>query len=167
MLACPFHIPRYEWDETVPFMRKCAMCFQRQEEGLVPACVDACPNEALRFGDRNDLLTEAREIIASGRGLYMNRIWGEHEFGGTSILYISDIDLRAAGWPDAEAESIPHLTEPLIAKTPFIGVGVMSSLLGINWVIRRRMRLARETGIEGRAEEPRTTSSSETKGEAG
>ena len=55
MLACPFHIPRYEWEEAVPFVRKCDMCFERQEDGLVPACVEACPNEALQFGERDAL----------------------------------------------------------------------------------------------------------------
>jgi formate dehydrogenase iron-sulfur subunit len=127
-------------------MKKCAMCFQRQEDGLPPACVEACPNDALLFGDRDRLLREAHEIIASGRGKYVDRVWGEHEFGGTSVLYISDVDLGVAGWPGPETGSIPSLTEPLIAKTPFIGMGVMGSLLGINWVIRRRMRLAAEAG---------------------
>jgi len=110
----------------------------------VPACVEACPNDALKFGNRDVMLREAHRTIATGRGRYIDRVWGEHEFGGTSVLYISDIDLGVAGWPDPETESIPSFTEPLIAKTPFIGMGVMSSLLGVNWVIRRRMRLAAE-----------------------
>ena len=161
MLACPFHIPRYEWDATAPFMRKCAMCFQRQTDGLPPACVEACPNDALLFGDRDRLLREAHGMIASGGGKYVDRVWGEHEFGGTSVLYISDVDLGVVGWPGPETESIPSLTEPLIAKTPFIGLGVMGSLLGINWVIRRRMRLAGETGGGEPAAEGETADSSE------
>ena len=148
MLACPFHIPRYEWEDAVPFVRKCSMCFERQEEGVAPACVEACPNDALRFGERDELLREAHGTINAAGGRYMDRVWGEHEFGGTSVLYISDVDLGVVGWPDPEAESIPSLTEPLIAKTPFIGMGVMSSLLGINWVIQRRMRLAAEAAGE-------------------
>jgi formate dehydrogenase iron-sulfur subunit len=128
------------------------MCFERQEEGLAPACVEACPNDALRFGERDELLREAHRTINAAGGRYMNRVWGEHELGGTSVLYISDVDLGVVGWPDPEAESIPSLTEPLIAKTPFIGMGVMSSLLGINWVIQRRMRLAAEGA--GAGEEP-------------
>jgi formate dehydrogenase iron-sulfur subunit len=146
MLACPFHIPRYEWDAISPFMRKCALCHQRLAEGGLPACVEACPQEALRFGDRKALLLEAHGIIAAGRGRYLDRVWGEHEFGGTSVLYVSDVDLGVLGWPSPATVSIPSLTEPLIAKTPFIGLGVMGSLLGINWVIRRRMRLAGEAG---------------------
>jgi formate dehydrogenase iron-sulfur subunit len=144
MLACPFHIPRYEWDSTAPFVRKCTMCFQRLQDGQIPACVDACPEEVLKFGDRDTLLREAHRTIAANPGRYLPRVWGEEEFGGTSVLYLSDVDLGVMGWPEPEAESIPSLTEPLIAKTPAIGLSVMGSLLGINWVIRRRMRLAAE-----------------------
>jgi formate dehydrogenase iron-sulfur subunit len=153
MLACPFHIPRYEWGETNPLMRKCAMCFERQAEGKVPACVDACPNEALRFGERDEMLSEAHRLITYGRGRYLPRVWGEHEFGGTCVLYVSDVDLGAVGWPHVETDAIPTLTEPLIAKTPAIGLSVMGAVLGINWVIRRRMRLAAEAaGEAGRAD---------------
>jgi formate dehydrogenase iron-sulfur subunit len=148
MLACPFHIPRYEWGETNPLMRKCTMCFERQAEGNVPACVDACPSEALRFGDRDELLSEAHRMIGSNRGLYLPRVWGEHEFGGTCVLYVSDVDLEAVGWPHVDTAAIPTLTEPLIAKTPAIGLTVMGAVLGINWVIRRRMRLAAEAAGE-------------------
>jgi len=144
MLACPFHIPRYEWDEKVPFVQKCTMCADRQKEGGIPACVEACPNEALKFGERAELLAEAHRTINANRGRYANRVWGEHELGGTSVLYISDVDLGVAGWPAEDSESIPEITEPLVAKTPFIGMGVLGSVLGINWVIRRRMRLAGE-----------------------
>ncbi|HEX9886459.1 MAG TPA: 4Fe-4S dicluster domain-containing protein [Longimicrobiales bacterium] len=144
MLACPFHVPRYEWHETAPFMVKCAMCFERGDEG--PACVEACPNAALTFGRREGLLREAHQRIAAAPGAYLPRVWGEHEFGGTSVLYLSDVDLGAIGWPRVGTEPIPDLTEPLIAKTPLIGLGVAAGLLGVNWVIRRRMRL----GAEGR-----------------
>lgn len=144
MLACPFHIPRYEWSSPVPFMRKCDMCAERQRDGLVPACVEACPYEALSFGDRDALLRDAHARIASSGGRYLDRVWGEHEFGGTSVLFVSDVDLGVMGWPAPSTESIPSLTEPLIAKTPTIGLSVMGSLLGINWIIRRRMKLASE-----------------------
>jgi formate dehydrogenase iron-sulfur subunit len=165
MLACPFHIPRYEWDEPVPFVKKCTLCFQRLSEGKIPACVEACPNEALTFGDRSHLLAEAHRRLASSGNQYIPRVWGEEELGGTSVLYLSDVDLGVMGWPGQESEAIPHLTEPLIAKTPTIGISVLGSLLGINWVIRRRMRLAAEatggeepisrTGLEDAADRER------------
>ncbi|MFT4572450.1 MAG: tetrathionate reductase subunit B [Candidatus Binatia bacterium] len=33
---------------------KCDLCQQRTDVGLEPACVDACPTEALRYGDMDD-----------------------------------------------------------------------------------------------------------------
>jgi formate dehydrogenase iron-sulfur subunit len=152
MLACPFHIPRYEWDEPVPYMKKCTMCADRQAEGLEPACVDACPNHALEFGNRDDLLREAHTRISADRDTYVPRIWGEHEFGGTSVLYLSDVDLAGIGWPGPGTVAIPSLTEPLISKTPVIGLSVATGLLGINWVIRRRMKLASEAAAGARVE---------------
>ena len=145
MLACPFHVPRYEWDKTAPFMKKCAMCFDRLMEGKLPACVEACPQEALSFGEREDMLDIAHERIRSGRENYLPHVWGEKEYGGTSVLYVSDVDLGKLGWPGGAHEAIPSLTEPLISKTPFIGLGVAACLLGINWIVQRRMRLALET----------------------
>jgi formate dehydrogenase iron-sulfur subunit len=144
MLACPFHIPRYQWDKTVPLMIKCDMCYDRLNKHQLPACVEACPQGVLEFGERDDLLKTAKKRIQENPGVYINHIWGEKEFGGTSVIYISDVDLAGAGWPDYEPEAIPHLTEPLIHKTPFIGLSVGLGLVGVNWIIRRRIKLANE-----------------------
>jgi formate dehydrogenase iron-sulfur subunit len=149
MLACPFHIPRYEWDKTEPFMVKCDLCFERLEQGRLPACVDACPQQALTFGLRDTLLAEAHRRIRNRPDFYRPHVWGEEEFGGTSLLYISDVDLAALGWPEAPPAPIPSLTEPLIHKTPFIGLGVACGLVGLNWMVKRR----NERAAENRAEE--------------
>ncbi len=140
MLACPFHIPRYEWEKTVPFMQKCDMCYDRLKDGKQPACVEACPSNVLQFGERKTMLRIAHDRIKANPQRYINKVWGENEFGGTSILYISDVDLHKLGWPE-EAGPIPELTEPLISKTPVIGLSVAGSLLGLNWIIRRRDKL--------------------------
>ncbi|MFH2002451.1 MAG: 4Fe-4S dicluster domain-containing protein [Planctomycetota bacterium] len=144
MLACPFHIPRYEWDKTVPFMKKCDMCSDRLRQGKRPACVEACPQNALSFGERQQMLDAAHERIKAQPDKYIQHLWGEEEWGGTSVLYISDVDLGALGWPADSSVPIPTLTKPLISMTPFIGTGVASCLLGLHWIVQRRMRLADE-----------------------
>jgi formate dehydrogenase iron-sulfur subunit len=151
MLACPFHIPRYEWVETAPFMVKCDMCADRLDGGQKPACVEACPYDAITFGPRTQLIQEARSRIRGNPERYWNHIWGESEFGGTSMLYISDVDLAALGWPDSAVEAIPNLTEPLVHKTPFIGLSVAVGLVGLNWIVKRRNKLA--AGRAGESED--------------
>ena len=144
MLACPFHIPRYEWSDTKPFMKKCNMCYDRIKENKQPACVQACPQKAIVFGERNNLIRQARLTINNNRNKYINHIWGQKEYGGTSVLYISDVDLTKMGWPVKYAVPIPEHTVPLIEKTPEIGLTVGGVLIGLNWVLRRKNELAAE-----------------------
>ena len=47
-MACPFGAPAFDAEEGV--MTKCHLCHHRLDEGLLPACVSACPTEALRYG---------------------------------------------------------------------------------------------------------------------
>ncbi len=52
MVACPFQIPAYEYDKALtPQVRKCQFCFQYRHDGDRPACVEACPRQALTFGN--------------------------------------------------------------------------------------------------------------------
>ena len=141
MLACPFHVPRYEWQEALPFVKKCSMCFDRLRDGGTPACVEVCPSDALQFGDREALLAEAHQRIRNHPAQYLPRVWGEHEWGGTSVLLLSDVDLAEAGWPDSDTASIASLTEPLIHKTPFIGASVLAGTWALSAIIQRRQKL--------------------------
>ncbi len=46
-MTCPFGAPRY--DEARGVESKCHLCYHRLDKGLEPACVAACPTEALRL----------------------------------------------------------------------------------------------------------------------
>jgi hypothetical protein len=68
-------------------------------------------------------------------------VWGETELGGTSVLYVSDVDLAALGWPDGDAAAIPDITDPVIEKTPLLGGTVLAGVWGLSAIIQRRQRL--------------------------
>ena len=45
VLKCPYDVPKYSHDRGI--VRKCDMCHQRLADGEAPACVQACPTEAI------------------------------------------------------------------------------------------------------------------------
>jgi formate dehydrogenase iron-sulfur subunit len=100
MVACPFGVPKYEYDKAIPYVRKCTMCFSRLAEGKQPACVENCAGGALQFGKRSELLLEAKKRVYAPGSKYLPHIYGENEAGGTSWLYISDRPFSEFGFPE-------------------------------------------------------------------
>ena len=91
MVACPFQIPTYEYDNLLtPQVRKCTLCANEGNpyKGGVPACVQKCPTDCLTYGKRSELLARAHAKIEEQPDVYSDHIYGEHEVGGTSWLYL-------------------------------------------------------------------------------
>jgi formate dehydrogenase iron-sulfur subunit len=143
MIACPWEIPRYSWEETVPFIQKCDLCHDRvTKEGRVPACVEACPEEATIFGERQELLDEAHRRLEQEPDRYIQKVWGEHEVGGTSVLYISDVDLNLTDLdaPVGDHDPLPHRTTRILHQMPLAFLGMAGVMYGLHWIIRRRQQ---------------------------
>lgn len=154
MVACPFEIPTYQWDSTTPWIRKCTFCADRQAAGLQPACVTTCPSGALKFGDREELLAEARERIdKAAPGKYVNHIYGEKEVGGTSWLYLSPVPFDAVGFRELKSDPVTNNPDIAMKCVPPVLVGVAVVMAGCYWVIKRRNRLSQEnTGANAKEE---------------
>ncbi len=115
MTACPFQIPAYEYDNAfTPRVMKCSLCAERTSEaGVMPECVKMCPQEAMVYGRRDQLLDLAHERIATHPGRYLDHVYGARECGGTSWLYLADRDFTELDLPDMPDVSPAELTESL------------------------------------------------------
>jgi len=143
MVACPFSVPRYEWNKAVPSVRKCDMCIDRLREGKKPACADACAYDATVAGTREELLVEAHKRIAESPGDYYDHVYGEHELGGTNVLFLSAKPIEDLFRPGLDGnDPLPALTARVLEKIPGIAVGGAAALMAFWWITRRRDEVA-------------------------
>jgi hypothetical protein len=105
--------------------------------------VEACPTEALTFGRREDLLKIARKRIADFPGRYVDHIYGEHEMGGTSWLYLAGksfslLDMRE----DLGTVPAPALTAGALSVVPAVASLWPVLLIGIYAMTKRKEKIA-------------------------
>ena len=140
MYACPFEVPNMDLTEQFPLIVKCDMCVARLDEGeSEPACAATCPTDAIIFGEQEDMLVEAHRRMEEHPGRYVDRIYGEHENGGTSTYYISPVPFEELGFPLAQEEESPaHFNRLVTHGTPTLAAGVAIGMTGIYLTIKRQ-----------------------------
>jgi len=142
MVACPFEVPAYEFDAALaPRVRKCELCVGTTAAGGPdPACAAACPTEALLFGQRADLLAIAHRRLEDRPDRYVQRVYGEHEVGGTSWLYLTGRPVEEVGLLDLPERAPALRTEAIqhgIFKYGVLPVAFYGLLAGIMWFNHR------------------------------
>ena len=90
--ACPYNAPFY--DEETSKVFKCDMCIDRQEQGLLPACVTACPGMNIAVGEMEELQSAHQADIVSD------------ENSGTSPNFVITVDPLLTEEPDNTAEEV-------------------------------------------------------------
>lgn len=119
-LKCPYEVPQY--NDKLGIVRKCDMCIGRLKEGEAPACVQSCPNEAIKITTVKqktivDMITERSEMPGNPSSL---TTYPTTQFTG------------AATQPFFTTESKPQLAHPhmpLAVMLPFtqVGFGLLSA----------------------------------------
>jgi Fe-S-cluster-containing dehydrogenase component len=102
-IACPYNVPKFQWDTAVPEIVKCELCNHMLARGEEPGCCQACPKEAVIYGTYVDLLADAKQRIAEHPERYYPvgdpQIFGDTEGGGTQVLYLAGVDFEKLGLP--------------------------------------------------------------------
>ena len=113
-VGCPFDVPKFEWSKALPRIVKCELCRHRadpKKTGALavanPACCEACPREAVVFGTMSQLKGVAKARQAAHPERYAAKVYGEHDGGGTHVLYLTakDVTFEALGLPELGDES--------------------------------------------------------------
>ena len=151
MVACPFEIPKYEYEALAPRVRKCTFCAPRQARGLPPACAEVCPSGALQFGKRYELLEEAKRRIYASGGRYLHQVYGEREAGGTSFLIISDVPFEQLGLPAGVPDkAYPSLVQGALGAPPLVMTLWPPLLMGLYAFSKRRDETAAAEAAEAK-----------------
>jgi formate dehydrogenase iron-sulfur subunit len=165
MWACPFGAPTADWDSLAPKIHKCTLCTSREKQPppterngqkltpeeqarwalqqKTPACVKQCPAGALKFGDRDQLLAEARKRIKDTPGRYVDHIYGEKEAGGTAMLYLASVPFNRLGMAEVGTRSYPDRSVVALSAVPPAVIAV-GALLGGTYAVKRRKPEATE-----------------------
>ena len=126
-LMCPYEVPRYNASRGI--VRKCDMCQDRLGVGEAPACVQACPNEAIRIS-----LVDKGEVVA--RSLITRLVPGapvSHHTSPTTVYRTSRETFRSLVAVDEHAlrPSPPHppLAVMLVLTQLSVGAFVIHAVL--------------------------------------
>ena len=149
MVACPFQIPTFDYDKAIqPNIHKCDFCIERTKEGLLPACVEICPVEALTYGKRRDLVEVAFNRIKLYPERYINKVYGFTEVGGTSWMYLANTEFQKLDFPKLSENPAPGVSESIqhgIFAYFVPPIALYALLGGIMWVTKQK-----ETGSGGK-----------------
>ena len=113
--VCPWEIPQRQtgtgiYLDLLPalagngVMYKCDRCYDRLEQGEVPACIEVCPEDVQTIGPRSEILKKAHALAKEMNGY----IYGEHENGGTNTIYVSPVPFDKLDQNIEKGDGMPH-----------------------------------------------------------
>lgn len=126
--SCPFKIPRFDFEKRVT--RKCTLCYDRTPllNYMKPACVAACPVQALSFDYKHEIIKEAKKRAYQYKGA--TYIMGLKEAGGTDILTILPTNPQDMGLVVAPNKVInQNLDKIRITASGIMGASAMAGLM--------------------------------------
>jgi len=141
---CPFGVPQMESNKVsgAAVMDKCTFCKDRITNGEQPACAEACPMGAIKFGKRDELVKEGRERVAMLDKANTNALlYGDKELGGLHVMYVLDDVPEVYGLP-TNPEVPPASMVRDVLK--WVGVGAAAAIIvgfGLNYIVAREAML--------------------------
>jgi Fe-S-cluster-containing dehydrogenase component len=158
--ACPFGVPRFQYDTPIPQISKCQLCRHRMVDGKYAACAEVCPTGATLYGKVKELNAESKRRLALKPGQqtsfprgnlsthdqsshtanaakYIQHIYGENELGGTQMLKLAAVPFDKLGMPTLPDRSFSSVSETM-QHTLYGGMIAPLAFLGVLGYVARR-----------------------------
>ncbi|MGE5471935.1 MAG: hydrogenase 2 operon protein HybA [Bacteroidota bacterium] len=106
--ACPFGIPKYQYDSPTGKIGKCELCRHRHKDGHYSACAEVCPTGATLFGRTSDLQAEAERRLALKPGEWTTIPRGRLRHAQEKVLAGGEDgkgEMHRHGWRDEPDQS--------------------------------------------------------------
>jgi Fe-S-cluster-containing dehydrogenase component len=157
--VCPWEIPQRQsgigvYLKILPtlmgngVMVKCDLCNDLLREGKTPACIAACPRQAMAIGPRAEILARA-EALARRIG---GHLYGKNENGGTGTFYVSPVPFADLDTAIGKGPGRPGLAPAVrkMAASDGLGkavlaapaIGIVAGLAGVFKALARRKEKA-------------------------
>jgi formate dehydrogenase iron-sulfur subunit len=129
--ACPFGVlTRSEHDGH---SHKCTLCYDRQRDGLVPACAKACPTQSIQFGPIDELRERGRKRVEElrRRGVPGAYLYGDRPtdtYSALNSFYLLADEPAVYGLPDRPFNPWLHMKGDYL-RAVVTGLGMLAALL--------------------------------------
>jgi formate dehydrogenase iron-sulfur subunit len=130
--ACPFGvITRASFDGH---SHKCTLCYDRQRDGLEPACAKACPTASIQFGPVDELRERARKRVEALHRLGMTgaHLYGDaptETYSGLHSFYLLIDHPSVYGLPDKPINPWLHMEGDYVRAFAGLVAGIAALLL--------------------------------------
>ena len=158
--ACPFGIPKYDYDSPTGEIGKCELCRHRMKDGHYAACAEVCPTGATLYGKVSTLKAEAKRRLALKAGeitrfprgnldagdqpawegaaaSYVQHLYGENEVGGTQMFKLASVPFDKLGHRPLPDRSFSSKSETL-QHTLYGGLLLPLAALGVMTFFAKR-----------------------------
>ncbi len=158
-VACPYDIPKFDWNSPFPQIHKCQLCIHLLKEGKYAACCHVCPTGASLFGPVEKLREEAQRRllmkpgeyyefpvnhIESGKKLvhkakkYIQHIYGLNELGGSQCMILAGVEFEKLGLPALRKESYVSDLEGVSMGLYKYLIYPVAALGGLIYLVKKR-----------------------------
>lgn len=177
MVACPFDVPKFDYENPLGKLHKCELCNQkgleRLDKGGLPGCVEVCPTGAVIYGTREELLSEAKRRLALKAGSdyhyprqtlktndtylhavphYDNYVYGEKEGGGTQVFVLAGVPYQNFDLPKLDELSTGARSE-YVQHTLYKGMALpLAVFAGLSVLVHRNTRHERQHDAQDNAD---------------